>query len=903
MAVTISPIQRAKNWLPKGTALPDDVWAQRHRGIHAVLVLHVPAVFFFALVRGESPLHGLVEACAVGFFAVLARIVHDQRRQTTVVTAMGLLTSSAVLVHLSGGMIEMHFHYFVMVGVITLYQDWYPFLIAIGYVVVQHGVAGLVDPSAVYNHAAAVNNPWKWAGVHGFFVLAMSLAGIASWRLNEAFLGSVVQREAQLSEAQSVARLGSWERNLETGEATWSAEFFRLIGADASLVEPSSEAFFAFVHPDDRAMVEAAIERTREHGVTFAIDFRAAASGDDGEVRWLHGRGRRTTIDGRAATVSGTIQDVTDRKQSDADLHETLSLLGATLDATADGLLVVDGEGRITSFNNRFVELWNIPSEVLDQRDDDAALAYVLGQVANPGVFLTKVRELYGTPEADSKDMVEFLDGRIFERHSMPQRINGVAVGRVWSFRDVTEQKRLEHELAHQAFHDSLTNLANQALFRDRVAHALARVSRQGAPMAVLFLDLDNFKRVNDSLGHTAGDELLVSVAERLRACLRVSDTAARLGGDEFAILLEDVGFEAEAEAVATRIIESLQLPFGRGEREVFISASVGIAFPEPATTADQLLSEADLAMYTAKRRGKNRWETYRTDMHAAVADRLELEGDLRRGLGRDELVVHYQPIVSLTDGAGDERIKGVEALVRWEHPTRGWMPPDTFIGLAEESGLVKELGRQVLVKACQQVRSWQLVHPAAAGMTVSVNVSPRQLQDDAVIDDVRQALAASGLPAASLVLEITETAMMQDTESTIEKLHALKALGVQLAIDDFGTGYSSLSYLQRFPVDLLKIDRAFVSTLASSDQSEAGDHGSLASTIVSLAKTLRLRSVAEGVETEAQAAALAGLGCELAQGYYFARPADADTIGGMLASGVSVGATARERARATTSV
>jgi diguanylate cyclase (GGDEF)-like protein len=521
-----------------------------------------------------------------------------------------------------------------------------------------------------------------------------------------------------------------------------------------------------------------------------------------------------------------------------------------------------------------------VPEELVASGDDDAVLSSVLGQVAHPSVFLAKVRELYGRPDAVSRDTIEFVDGRTFERHSMPQRIDGVTVGRVWSFRDVTEQKRLEGELAHQAFHDALTGLANQALFRDRVDHALARAARVDAKVAALFLDLDNFKRVNDSFGHTAGDELLAAVASRIVECLRTSDTAARLGGDEFAVLLEDVASDAETEAVADRIIAALERSFPIGERDVFISASVGIAYPHPTSTTDQLLSEADLAMYTAKRRGKGRWEAYQDEMHRALVDRLELEADLRRGLVRGELVVHYQPIVALTSGV----MTGVEALVRWDHPERGRLAPDVFIPVAEESGLVIEVGRQVLLAACRQLRAWQQAHPGpAADLTGSVNVSPQQLQEDVVVAHVREALEASGLPASSLVLELTETAMMQDTEATIATLSALKELGVKLAVDDFGTGYSSLSYLQRFPVDVLKIDRAFVATLAS----DGDDQGSLASTIVSLAKSLRLRAVAEGVETASQAAALTELGCELAQGYFYARPADGDTIGALLADGV----------------
>jgi diguanylate cyclase (GGDEF)-like protein/PAS domain S-box-containing protein len=869
-------------WLPKGTALPDEIWAQRHRSILRLLWAHVPIVFVFALARGESPLHGAVEAGAVAAFALTAVFLRTDRRPATVTTALGLLTSSAVLVHLSGGTIEMHFHYFVMVGVITLYQDWWPFLVAIGYVVLQHGFAGLADPSAVYNHAAAVEHPWRWAGVHGAFILAMSLAGIASWRLNEAFMAGVLERSAQLAEAQSVARLGSWERDLRAGTATWSPELFRLLGLDPEEVGAGPDAFLALVHPDDRAAFEAGLALAVDDPAhpPLAMDVRVQTA--DGE-RWLHCRARATVDgEGRAATIAGTVQDITDRKRADIDLHETLSLLGATLDATADGLLVVDLAGRVTSFNNRFLELWRIPAGGLAAGDELAVLRPMVDQVLNPAVFSAKVTELMGRPEVGSRDTVEFRDGRIFERHSMPQRIDGRVVGRVWSFRDVTEQKRLEGELAHQAFHDSLTGLANQALFRDRVEHALARAQRSGELVAVLYLDLDNFKRVNDSLGHTAGDALLITVADRLRDVLRATDTAARLGGDEFAVLLEDVAGEHEVEVVADRLIEAMALGFRTGaSREVFIGTSLGIAYSTAARTSDELLSEADLAMYTAKREGKGRRETYRDDMHRALVNRLELEADLRRGLSRNELVVHYQPIVSLASST----ISGVEALVRWQHPERGLLTPDTFIPLAEDSGMIVELGRQVLTAACTQVRAWQLAAPAAAGaMTVSVNVAPRQLQDERIVDHVRDALERSGLPPASLVLEITETAMMQDTDATIAKLSALKELGVKLAIDDFGTGYSSLSYLQRFPIDVLKIDRAFVSTLAEGD---AGDSDSLASTIVSLAKSLRLRAVAEGVETAGQASVLAGLGCELAQGYLFARPADAETIGALVARGL----------------
>ncbi|HET6811678.1 MAG TPA: EAL domain-containing protein [Acidimicrobiales bacterium] len=561
-------------------------------------------------------------------------------------------------------------------------------------------------------------------------------------------------------------------------------------------------------------------------------------------------------------------------KDAGDDLRRTLSLLAATLDATADGILVVDRGGRITSYNRRFAELWGIPDEVLSTRDDEKALSFVLRQLSDPEAFISKVRELYAQPEASSQDVLHFRDGRTIDRFSMPQRVDGQIVGRVWSFRDVTEQRRLEQELAHQAFHDSLTGLANQALFRDRVHHALTRLSRRGAPLAVLFLDLDGFKNINDSLGHTAGDELLISMAERVQGCLRVTDTAARLGGDEFAVLLEDLTTEHEATVVAERIIVSLARPFRSAGREVVVGVSVGIAFGAVGISADQLLRNADLAMYTAKRHHPGGYQIFRSDMHTRALERLELEVDLRRGLGRGELEVAYQPIVT-ADGSD---IAGVEALARWRHPTRGLLMPDSFIALAEETGLIRELGRQVLNRACHQAREWQRCGLGVDDLTVSVNLSPRQLYHDQIVDEVRQALVSSGLAPGCLTLEVTETAMMTDSQRAIGKLHELKALGVRLAVDDFGTGYSSLSYLERFPVDILKIDRAFVSPIGDGE-----GESSLASAIVSLARTMRLTAVAEGVETRQQAEVLAALGCDYAQGYFFWRPMDSARLRALL--------------------
>ena len=373
---------RVRRWFSSGSTLPDDVWAQRHRWILVLLWLHVPGVFVFALVQGNEIGHSAVEASFVGAFAVAATLLpREHRRLATVVTSLGLMTSSAVLVHLAEGSIEMHFHYFVMVGVVALYQDWLPFLVAIAFVFLQHGIAGAIDPSSVYDHPAAVRKPWVWAGIHGGFILAMSLVGVASWRLNSMLQQRTLEREEKLAEAQSVAHLGSWELDLRTGRMEWSAQLFRLFALDPDTCEPGVDVLLAQMDADDRSAFASDLVATREVGTPFSRDLRIWVS--DSGCRWLHTRVRVSAWDGdQVAVVSGTAQDVTDQKRIETELSETLSLLTATLDSTADGILVVDLEGKITSFNQSFVDLWQIPSEVLDSRDDEQALGFVLRQLA-----------------------------------------------------------------------------------------------------------------------------------------------------------------------------------------------------------------------------------------------------------------------------------------------------------------------------------------------------------------------------------------------------------------------------------------------------------------------------------------------------------------------------------------
>ena len=597
---------------PRGRRLPDDVWAKRHLGLAVLLWLQAPALFGFALYRGYGPLGGAEAAAPIVAVGIVAVSHRWGRRVRSASVAAGLVVACSILVGLSDGAIEAHFSYFVVIAFLTLYQEWLPYLIAIAFVLLEHGLVGVLAPNAVYNHSGMGQmdqDPWKWAFIHAGFVLAASFANLLAWRLTE-----------------------------------------------------------------------------------------------------------------------------------------------------------------------------------------------------------------------------------------------------------------------QEALHDSLTGLPNRVLFTESVQMACQVRSRWTT--VLLFIDLDNFKEANDGFGHASGDLLLRGITERLRSVTRYGDLVARLGGDEFGIVLHNVKTEAEGLKAAQRYLAVFEEPFDLDGLLMVTSASVGLVFAgRDSASASILMGNADLAMYAAKHAGGDQVCVFEPGMHDVVLARAKLQVELRRALARGEFVLHYQPLVDIDSG----EIVGNEALVRWQHPERGLVPPADFISIAEESDLIVPLGRWVLRTACAQTFAWHTEHPDRRPITVSVNLSPRQLADRELIGTVAGALADSGLASQYLCLEITEGAVIKDLDGALPKLRALKAIGVSLALDDFGTGYSSLSYLRQLPVDSLKIDRSFVADLTA----DGGRR--IVKAIVDLAHAFGMSVTAEGVETEDQLAVLHGLATDLAQGYLLGRPMPPEQMTGRL--------------------
>jgi diguanylate cyclase (GGDEF)-like protein/PAS domain S-box-containing protein len=627
------------------------------------------------------------------------------------------------------------------------------------------------------------------------------------------------------------------------------------------------------VHPDDRKLV-GLTDDDLDGGISVPPRFAEyRIMRPNGDVRWVAvSTHPMTDEEGNVTGTVGAISDITDRMEAQRDTQRLIDIFEATHDIVG----IADRDGRLLYFNAAARTFFGLQphggldgSNFLDKFSPDVAqriLHDILPAMEREGMWYGELAVI-----AASGDVIPVLAQLLIHTDEQGRFEFFSAV-----MHDISERKEFESQLAHQATHDPLTSLPNRVLLLDRLEQALDRARRHGKRVAVLFLDLDHFKVVNDSLGHGVGDRLLVAIADRLRSVVRPGDTIARFGGDEFVVLCEDLETREDAVAVAERVNSVVSGPFEVDDSEVFVGVSIGIAFPddvdaEPGT----LIRDADAAMYRAKERGRARWEIFDNAMRASAVDRLDIENALRRAQERRELRVYYQPIISLATGA----IEGIEALIRWEHPERGLLLPNDFIHVAEETGLIVPMGAWVLDQACRQVMRWQASIPALGPLRLSVNLSGRQLGHPSLVADVRAIINDTHINPSQVELEITESVLMDDVEMSEDTLGQLKRLGVKLVVDDFGTGYSSLSYLRRFPVDVLKVDRSYVDGLGSDPSDSA-----IVTAIVTLAHTLGLSAVAEGVETTEQLEELRRLRCDMAQGYLMARPATGHDTGELLA-------------------
>lgn len=607
------------------------------------------------------------------------------------------------------------------------------------------------------------------------------------------------------------------------------------------------------------------------------------------ELEIISKTGKRVTLelstrlivsDGMPVGVQGIARDITERRQAEMSLHNAVSLFASTFESTADGIVVMGLDRKIVTCNTKFVDMWQVDSGVIESKNGIALVEHVVTQMKDPDQFIANLEKLYADPLSSSTEILELTDGRLYERYSQPQFMEGVPVGRVCCFRDITERNLAEEKLRYYALHDTLTDLPNRVQFMNHLRQAVERAEGNSyAKFAVLFLDLDRFKVINDSLGHAVGDKLLIAISERLKACVRPGDVVARLGGDEFVILLNRSGDTPEVVRVAERLQNKISEPFKIANYEVFTSASIGIIVSgSMQRKAEDFLRDADAAMYRAKESGKARYEIFDRKMHVQNMNLLQVETDLRHAVERNEFEVLYQPIVDLDTGRAYE----FEALIRWRHPVHGLVAPNEFVHVAEETGMIIQIGKWILDEACRQVAEWQ--RRFNVPLSISVNLSAKQLMHPTLTAQVQEVLANTGLAPEQLKLEVTESTVMEHSEKSMNILSELHALGVSLSTDDFGTGYSSLSYLQRFPFDRLKIDRSFINIMDENEKS-----GSIVKTILMLGENLDIEVVAEGIETVAHLEKLRSLGCKAGQGYLFSRPVDSEGAVQFLEDGANV--------------
>ena len=666
----------------------------------------------------------------------------------------------------------------------------------------------------------------------------------------------MIEVQDSLLRAQRIASMGNWDWRISENRLFWSEQIYRIFGLDDTSFAASYEAFLERVHVDDRPGVDASVQRALETGLPYDITHRIVLPG--GEIRVVR-ENAEVVCDaaGAAVRMIGTVMDVTERERTVRALHESEETLRKVIEGLPVVLWMIDVEGRFVLSEGKGLEAIGLkPGQVVGR----SLFEFYAGF---PEVVEDTRRVLAGHAFACTRQLGEV----VFELRYSPLRDHdGELKGAIGVAIDVTERKKSEDRLAYLANFDPVTGLPNRFLFRDRLVHAMHSAERQDQRVALLFVDLDNFKHVNDSLGHAAGDQLLQQVAARLGAAVRTTDTVCRLGGDEFTVILEGLARDEEAVRVAANVLEQSARPYMLGAKEVYVTASVGIAlYPQDGDSVDTLLMNADAAMYRAKENGRHGFEFFTKEINARAQERLELGNELRGALARDEFSLHYQPKLAFADG----KVIGFEALLRWRNARLGAVPPAVFVPILEETGLIVEVGEWVLREACRWAAA--LPWPAGRAPGVSVNLSARQFRHPHLDRVVQSALDETGLSAGRLELEITESSLV-DLQANLQTMDRMKRLGVGLSIDDFGTGYSSLSYLKRFPVDRLKIDASFVRDVAVDP-----DDAAIVTAIIGMAHHLQLRVIAEGVETPAQMEFLRRQGCDEVQGYALARPMPPD--------------------------
>ncbi|MES2370522.1 MAG: EAL domain-containing protein [Pseudomonadota bacterium] len=615
--------------------------------------------------------------------------------------------------------------------------------------------------------------------------------------------------------------------------------------------------------PEDREHVGRTIRAALAANEAFDVEYRIRRA--DGQIRWVLERGVGLHDQrGHLSWIEGFIQDISERMAANEALHEAVRRYRSIFEHATEGIFQTTPEGRYLNANPALARIYGhaSPGELVAHLHDIQRQLYVLPERRAEFVRLMQTHGVVRNFESQ----VYRRDGHIIWISENARAVRD-ADGSVQFFEgtvvDITERKQHEAVLEHQASHDSLTGLPNRSLLRDRIEQAIVKAQRDNHLVAVVFVDLDHFKLINDSLGHHVGDRLLLEVADRLIACVRSHDSVARQGGDEFVLVLTELHEENEILAIVSRLLEIISRPWMDEGQEYGLSCSVGIScYPQDGGDPDALLRCADAAMYKAKESGRSTYHFYTPELNLAISERLELENSLRHALEREEFRVYYQPRIDVASG----RIIGAEALIRWDCPGKGIIPPDSFISIAEETGLIIPIGRWILEEACRQNSAWQ--RAGLPPINVSVNLSPIQFRHTGLVQSVDSALAQAGLDPAFLELELTESFVMHDAERINVAMKALKTLGVDIAVDDFGTGYSSLSYLKRFPVDRLKVDKSFVRDIDSDP-----DDAAIVRAIITLGHALGLKVVAEGVETLAHLEFLRQHGCDELQGYYFSRP------------------------------